>query len=57
MSHLDKTRWADRAFLLLLTLLLGIWFLFPPQRIDPAQAVKGPDMLEVIRQAKRGATP
>jgi hypothetical protein len=57
MSHLDKTRWADRAFLLLLALLVGVWFLFPPQRIDPPQGGKGPYAVEAAGPAKPRATP
>jgi hypothetical protein len=52
MSHLAKTRWADRAFLLLLVLLAGVWMLFPPQRIDPQKVGNGPSVTQAAGPAK-----
>jgi hypothetical protein len=37
MSDLQKARWIDHAFHAVLVLLVGLWFLFPPQRIGEAQ--------------------
>lgn len=57
MNHLDKTRWADRAFLLLLALLASIWVLVPPQRIDQRELGNGPFTREAATLAKPGFTP
>jgi hypothetical protein len=57
MSHLDKTRWADRAFLLLLLLLAGVWMLFPPQRIDPPMTNKVSSAIEVAGPAGPRVAP
>jgi hypothetical protein len=52
MSYLAKTRWADRAFLLLLMLLAGVWMVFPPQRIDPPKVGDGLSVSEAAVPAK-----
>jgi hypothetical protein len=35
MSDKRKARLVDDAFRLMLVLLVGLWALYPPQRIDP----------------------
>jgi hypothetical protein len=57
MSHLAKTHWADRTFLLLLVLLAGVWMLFPPQRIDPPKVGKDSSAIEAAAPGKSRVTP
>jgi hypothetical protein len=49
MSDLQKARWIDHAFHAVLVLLVGLWFLYPPQRIG--------DVPQKPPQAREAAVP
>jgi hypothetical protein len=42
MNDLRKERWLDRAFHAALALLVGLWVLYPPQRIADTQDKPSP---------------
>jgi hypothetical protein len=52
MSELQKGRWLDRAFQAVLVLLVGLWMLYPPQRIGETPQGPAPG-----RQAASPSSP
>jgi hypothetical protein len=56
MSDLQKARWIDHAFHTVLVLLVGLWFVYPPQRIGEQQ-YNSPQTREASAPVKQWGLP